>query len=415
VVFQCDLTTKIFFDSNTIEYIYNATGQKLQKKVTQGATITTTEYLTGFQYQGNVLQFFPHAEGYVNNTAGVYNYVFNYTDHLGNVRLSYTKNTTTGVLNILEESHYYPFGLKHSGYNSTVVASSYKYKYNGKELQDELGLNMYDYENRNYDPAIGRWMSIDPLAEQGRRWSPYNYAMNNPIYFIDPDGMLSQSFIDDLLKKSGSGETKWTNNNNGSFSSNTGESADTGESTNEPPVNVFTFMKNDIFNNVFNEANKKGNYKEGDGVFSVFGHGGPGYINNHNDKWSRTNAQSAIEFDDMMKTLSSAYGKFAKNLKASFTLTLYSCQSATSAGEGYSSIAQQISIRHPNATIIGFDGFAIYDRENNKPAITMISTDIKLKGNVMVATDNKGYIVTFKGGKEIKRELYTEYKNRIKK
>lgn len=62
------------------------------------------------------------------------------------------------------------------------------YKYNGKELQSEFGVEMYDFGARNYDPALGRWMNIDPLAENYSRWSPYTYVMNNPIYFIDPDG-----------------------------------------------------------------------------------------------------------------------------------------------------------------------------------------------------------------------------------
>ncbi|UPQ80466.1 RHS repeat-associated core domain-containing protein [Flavobacterium azooxidireducens] len=147
----------------------------------------------GYQYENNVLKFFPHAEGYViKEGTSTYKHVFNYTDHLGNIRLKYCDLNQNGTIEsneILEENHYYPFGMKHKRYNEDSSALANKYKYNGKEWQDELGLNMYDYHARNYDPAIGRWMNIDPLAENSRRWTPYNYAYNNPIYFIDPDGM----------------------------------------------------------------------------------------------------------------------------------------------------------------------------------------------------------------------------------
>jgi RHS repeat-associated protein len=190
-----NLPVKIVFENNEskkIEYLYNAIGIKVLKKVTDGAVVTTTDYLSGYQYRNSQLQFFPTAEGYFkqNQGAGVGtgSYVFNYTDHLGNVRVSYI--VTNNVLNILEENNYYPFGMKHSPYNESLP-TSYKYKYNGKELQDELGLNWYDYGWRNYDPALGRWMNIDPLAETSRRFSPYVYALNNPIYFIDVDGMYA--------------------------------------------------------------------------------------------------------------------------------------------------------------------------------------------------------------------------------
>ena len=88
--------------------------------------------------------------------------------------------------------NYYPFGLEHKGYNNVVSANANsaagKYRYNGKEIQDELGLNMYDYGARMYDPSVGKWFSIDAMAEKYYDQSTYTYTLNNPILFIDPDG-----------------------------------------------------------------------------------------------------------------------------------------------------------------------------------------------------------------------------------
>src|SRR5690606_34409205 len=148
-----------------------------------------------FQYVGGMLNFFPHAEGYVRATSQtedpadpqlVFNYVYNYTDNLGNIRLSYTKDPVSNELDILEENNYYPFGLKHKVYGGltkeylkeepenggggairpgVVIDGPYNYKYQGQELQEELGLNWYSFKWRNYMPDIGRFFNVDPLAE----------------------------------------------------------------------------------------------------------------------------------------------------------------------------------------------------------------------------------------------------------
>jgi hypothetical protein len=79
--------------------------------------------LSNYQYVNSVLQHFPTSEGYASIVDGKIFYVYNYTDHLGNVRLSYGLDPEDeGQIKILGENHYYPYGLKHSNYNAVEYA-----------------------------------------------------------------------------------------------------------------------------------------------------------------------------------------------------------------------------------------------------------------------------------------------------
>ncbi|WP_336703374.1 DUF6443 domain-containing protein [Chryseobacterium indologenes] len=230
--------------NNTLNYLYRADGTKLRKIYTvtttgRGArtTIQTTDYLDGFQYtleDGSIcvtcrtssayeeqayksisdaekvitpqwnLDFVPTSEGFYSFTQN--RYIYQYKDHLGNTRVSFAKGDID-VPEILDTNNYYPFGLNHIGDTFSPFGSFYSYKYNGKELQET---GMYDYGARMYMADIGRWGVIDPLAETSRRFSPYNYALNNPIRFIDPDGRQAE----DKIKIFNNGNIERTKDNN---------------------------------------------------------------------------------------------------------------------------------------------------------------------------------------------------------
>lgn len=107
-----------------------------------------------------------------------------------NVQVVHTKGA------ILEETHYYPFGLTMAGISSKAAGGVENKKgYNGNELQnkefsDGSGLEEYDFNARTYDPQLGRFIQIDPMTDEGGQesWSPYHFGYNNPVRYADPDG-----------------------------------------------------------------------------------------------------------------------------------------------------------------------------------------------------------------------------------
>ncbi len=186
-----NLPTRVTINGKNIDYKYDVGGMKLSKTV-EGVT---TQYAGGYIYKNNTLEFFNHSEGYVkqyfktngNKTSATpsFDYVYQYKDHLGNVRLSYTDNNKDGIVTqneIIEESNYYPFGLKHKGYNNVVSSlgnsTAQKWGYQGQEYTENLGYNIYEYKYRHYDAAVGRFISIDPLAHTYVYNSTYAFQEN---------------------------------------------------------------------------------------------------------------------------------------------------------------------------------------------------------------------------------------------
>lgn len=167
-----------FNDGSTITYTYSADGTKLRTVHKIGTTNTTMDYCSNVIYENGTAKQLLTEEGYVSLSDNKYHYYLK--DHQGNNRVVIN---TAGTVE--ETSHYYPFGGVYAG-----TGNVQPYKYNGKEYDSKKGLNWYDYRARQYDAAVGRFTTLDPLSDKYYGNSLYAYCLNNPVRFIDPTGKL---------------------------------------------------------------------------------------------------------------------------------------------------------------------------------------------------------------------------------
>ena len=178
IQYNClNLPSRIEFeDGGVISYLYDAKGTKFRTTHVIAGKATTTDYFDDAIYENGVLTTLLTELGYISLVDGKYHYYLK--DHQGNNRVVVGQNGS-----VEEVNHYYPFG---GTFAST--SSVQPYKYNGKELDRQGGLDWYDYGARHYDVALGRWHVVDPMAEEYYGISPHVYVANNPLKYIDLNG-----------------------------------------------------------------------------------------------------------------------------------------------------------------------------------------------------------------------------------
>ncbi|MEZ4963520.1 MAG: RHS repeat-associated core domain-containing protein [Saprospiraceae bacterium] len=186
----------------TVTFSYDASGRKY-RKVVVGPGAQTQDYVDGIEYRDGELEAIYHEEGRVaRDGEDNLRYEFTIRDHLDNSRVVFSDLNGNGKIEqddpettedneskILQENHYYPFGMNMDGAWAVQIGEKNRYQYNGKELNSDLGLEWNDYGARWYDAAIGRFTGVDPLSEESFGWSSYCYVLNNPLLLIDPTGM----------------------------------------------------------------------------------------------------------------------------------------------------------------------------------------------------------------------------------
>ena len=194
-------------DEGEIKWMYDAGGNVLSMAVTTAEGSYTKYYVAGVEYTGidggtPRLEAIYHEEGRVlpeeehtgGNYTGDFRHEYVLTDHLGNARVTFSDLNGNGVVElgenseIVQENHYYPFGMNQKGPWNAAAPVRNNYQYNGIEHIQDLGLNVNFAFYRTLDPSLGRWWQVDPEAESFYGMTPYNSMGNNPVSIVDPEG-----------------------------------------------------------------------------------------------------------------------------------------------------------------------------------------------------------------------------------
>ncbi|MBW6480983.1 MAG: hypothetical protein K0B37_16250, partial [Bacteroidales bacterium] len=195
-----------------INYTYTASGAKVRQQLEsgdKGGLSTRRDYAGAFVFVNNTPGWFSTPHGRFVQVNESWQSEFHLRDHLGNTRVVLLEEEGNEY-KTLQQNHYYPFGMlipSLSTSNTLGALKDNRYLYNGKlersgnldpsgEFNDDFDFNWYvypvfigNYGVKFYDAQIGRWHSVDPLAEKYYPISPYAYVANNPIFFVDPNGM----------------------------------------------------------------------------------------------------------------------------------------------------------------------------------------------------------------------------------
>jgi RHS repeat-associated protein len=213
-----NLPTKLSTSSGTRKFEYVFGGGKYSAELITGnpAIDEMRHYIGGMEFKNGILEAYNFGDGRVvfHDSVPTLRFQYRLHDHLGNTVVFFEDKNADGCiktedqatsqadLEIVQRLLYYPFGMALEGLGAWNAQPWQQYRYNGKERDTLTG--WYDYSARWYLDGIGRFPSVDPLADWAPGWTPYRYGFNNPISFIDPDGLFeSKAAARDYAKDHG--------------------------------------------------------------------------------------------------------------------------------------------------------------------------------------------------------------------